>query len=284
MARFAAGDPAGADALLGQAVEHIETTLGREHPSLVTALYTHAALTQRGAGSFTGHMHERALAIADKTMAADHPVRAWIHMALGNVCADGRQRDEAVKHHERALELFTRAYGPHNSNLVTVLGSLAAVHQWDRADKAEELYRRALEIAERSSGPDDPALIPSLSNLGLALKVQKRFEEAKEFFERALAVTEKAFGEKDWRIGERLQDLGDLHDDMERPEEAERLYRRAVEVWEAGLGANHPAVSNGLTVLADFLESEARDEEAADLRARAGRLREEFDRMTPFDR
>jgi len=140
-------------------------------------------------------LFQRALAIHEKTLVADHLDTA---ASLNNLAAlydhQGRyERAEPLC--QRALAICEKTLGPDHPTTATSLNNLALLYDnQGRDEQAEPLYRRALQIREKALGPDHPNTAASLNNLAELYRNQGRYELAEPLYQRALAIYEKALG------------------------------------------------------------------------------------------
>ena len=165
-----------------------EASLGKDHPTVATALNNLAALLRD-----TNRLGEaeplfrRALEIGEASLGKDHPTVA--------------------------IDL---------NNLAELLGAT------NRLGEAEPLYRRALAIDEASLGKDHPNVARDLNNLALLLRDTNRLGEAEPLVRRALAIDEASFGKDHPNVAIRLNNLAELLRATNRLGEAEPLSRRMV--------------------------------------------------------
>jgi tetratricopeptide (TPR) repeat protein len=213
---------------------------------------------------------ERARALSERVLGADHPATA---ASLNNLAllynTQGRYA-EAEPLYQRALALRERALGPDHQDTATSLNNLAALY-WaqGRYGAAEPLFQRALALCERALGPDHPDTAQSLNNLAALYRAQGRYAEAEPLYQRALALRERALGPDHPDTAQSLNNLAALYRAQGRYAEAELLYQRALAIHERVLGADHPNTATSLDNLAGLYRAQGRYEAAEPLYQRA---------------
>ena len=118
-------------------------------------------------------LYERALAMREKVLGAEHPVTASSLGNLANLLHDQGDLAGARPLHERALAIWEKVLGAEHPDTALSLNNLAVLLQ-DQGDLAgaRPLYERALAIREKVLGAEHPHTATSLNNLALLLKAQ----------------------------------------------------------------------------------------------------------------
>lgn len=138
---------------------------------------------------------------------AKAPRNARAHYSLGAILDARGQREEAIAHFRRALEINPYSLKAHN-NLGVALANLG------RTEEAIAHFRKALEV--RADFPE------ANNNLGFMLAVRGRTQEAIAHYRRALEA-KPSFAEAHNHLGLALLSLG-------RTEEATAHFRKALEI------------------------------------------------------
>ncbi len=208
-------------------------------------------LAARGELGQAETLHDRVLAIYQRTLGAEHALTASGWSNLGNVRYLQGKFAEAETSHRRALAIREKVLGSGHPDTATSLNNLANVlfeqgkderssgaEQRARAQAGERiqavsevegLYRRALSIQERSLGPDHPQLANTLNNLAAMLDQQGKFTESEPLQRRALAILEKGLGPLHPDTAATLTTLAVSLDRQGKLVESEQTYVRAVE-------------------------------------------------------
>ncbi|MEM6568918.1 MAG: serine/threonine-protein kinase [Planctomycetota bacterium] len=184
---------------------------------------------------------------------------------LAKVHADLEEREDALRWHERSLEIKRSVYeGDHPgiaSSMTSIgrshlaLGEVAAAEQWllDGAEMARRLYE-----------PTHPSFSAVLFNLARFYKLQKRYGEAEAVYLEVLDIDRANAPEGNRHLVSTLTNIGALYRAMGRLDETERYYEESFEMHERlGLDAD---VDHGvrLTSLALLQEQRGRLDDAAD--------------------
>ncbi|HEY1017081.1 MAG TPA: tetratricopeptide repeat protein, partial [Herpetosiphonaceae bacterium] len=138
---------------------------------------------------------ERALAIRERRVGADHPTTAQSLNNLAALLRDTGAVSAALPLAERALAIRERQLGPDHlataRSLITLSTLLRATGAYATA---LPLAERALAIRERRLGPTHPSTARSLGNLAALLAATGDYGAARRLYERALAIHEQALG------------------------------------------------------------------------------------------
>jgi len=138
---------------------------------------------------------ERALAILEKALGAEHPNVATALNSLATLYANKGDYERAEPLYQRALTILEKALGAEHPDVATALNNLAALYAYkgDYA-RAEPLYQRALAITEKALGAEHPDVATSLSNLATLY-------EAKGDLVRAVQVSRRAEDTHEHNLG-----------------------------------------------------------------------------------
>ncbi|MCA9694086.1 MAG: tetratricopeptide repeat protein, partial [Myxococcales bacterium] len=169
----------------------------------------------------------------------DRVIEGQLEDLLGLVHHTAGKYQEAVRHHERAVDILGEALGEKHprvaqslNNLANSLGALA------RRDDAIAMHRRALAIREEALGPAHPIVAQSLSNLGLQLGETGAHDEAIAVHERALEIRRAALGPSHGEVIESLNNLAAVESWQGRHAAADARYREALALLEADPNGN----------------------------------------------
>ncbi|MCP5098668.1 MAG: tetratricopeptide repeat protein, partial [Chloroflexi bacterium] len=110
---------------------------------------------------------ERALAINEKVLGAEHPATALSLNNLGALLDSQGDYDGAKPYYERALEINEKVLGAEHPDTARSLNNLGFLLQAQGDyDGAKPYFERALEINEKVLGAEHPDTALSLNNLG----------------------------------------------------------------------------------------------------------------------
>ncbi len=213
---------------------------------------------------------ERALAIREKVLGAEHPATATSLNNLALLLKSQGDYHGARPLYERALAIYEKALGVEHPDTATSLNNLAGLlkSQGDY-EAARPLYERALAIYEKALGAEHPSTAATLSNLAGLLDFQGDYEAARPLYERGLAIHEKVLGAEHPNTATSLNNLANLLQHQHDYEGARPLFERALAIYEKALGAEHPSTAASLNNLAFLLDSQGDYEAARPLYERA---------------
>jgi class 3 adenylate cyclase/tetratricopeptide (TPR) repeat protein len=252
------------------ATNHAEA-LGIE-PELAAGLLNEAGryLWQRADHSQARSLFERALAIREAHLGADHPDAAHSLNNLANVLHYQGDLDRARRLFERTLAIREAHLGADHRDTAQSLGNLANVlHAQGDLNRARTLQERALAIYEAHLGRDHPNTARSLSNLAEVLHGQGDLTRARTLHARALTIREARLGADHPDTAESLNNLALVLRDEGDLDRARTLQERALAICEAHLGADHPDTADSLGNLATVLADQGNLEGARPLLERA---------------
>lgn len=235
---------------LGEWVEMLAILAGDEL-SLANALSALAVAHDTAGQWQEARVHmERALAIRERSLGADHPD---VGASLQNVAVMLSRIGDfqgARAAHERALAIKQEAVGKDHPDTAWILNNLGLV-LWELGEyeRARDSLERALEIGQAVVGEDHPDVARSLSSLGFVLNSMKRYERARTVFDRAIAIWTASLGEDHFIVAYGLIGLGDVARAEGSFDEAERHLERALAMLEKSLGPDHPDLNDALVSL-----------------------------------
>ncbi|KAF2999044.1 hypothetical protein E8E15_000155 [Penicillium rubens] len=152
----------------------------------------------------------------------------------------------------------------------SVLQSICDVDDEDRLNAATLLSNSR----ENALGREHPDTLTSVSDLGLVLSSQGKYDEAEAMHRRALEARENALGREHPDTLTSVSNLGDVLSSQGVYEEAEAMHRRALEARENVLGREHPDTLTSVSDLGNVLSSQGVYEEAEAMHRRALEARE----------
>jgi len=222
------------------------------------------------------HEYTAALALGRAAEAAvirdgDSPIeRAELDNHLGIVRFYMGDFEQALKHHQRALDARTAAFGPYHPAVAKSLSNLGAtLTKLARFDEAALRQQQSIVLYERTLGPDHPLLASAENNLGIVRDKQGRFAEAIEHYRRALGIYERTYGADHPEVGLALSNLGIAAQHLDRHDEAAVYLERSLELKERARGPGAVELSYTLNSLATTRVVQGRLAEARELLVRA---------------
>src|SRR5215813_4019442 len=218
---------------------------------------------------------ERASALREKTLGAEHPDMAASLNNLAGLYSDKGDYAQAEPLYRRALAIREKTLGAEDPLTATALNNLAVLY-YKKGDyaQAEPLYRRALAIREKTLGAEHVTTAASLNNLAELYRNKGDYAQAEPLYRRALAIREKTLGAEHPFTAESLNNLAGLYSDIGDYAQAEPLYRRALAIREKTVGAEHPSTATALNNLAELYQNKGDFAQAEPLLRRALAIRE----------
>jgi serine/threonine-protein kinase len=220
-------------------------------------------------------VHERVLALRQKSLGSEHPDVATTLNNLGGVLFYLGKYEEARQMHARTLALREKILGPEHPHVAASLNNLGlALWKLGQLEEARAAHERALALREKVLGPDNPDVAASLNNLGLVLLASLQYGEALTVYQRVLTLWEKALGPEHPDVGLALYNLGVCLAALGKTEESLRMHERSLALRQKALGPEHPEVAASLVSIGDALRSLGRYSEARERFKRALALQE----------
>jgi tetratricopeptide (TPR) repeat protein len=202
-------------------------------------------------------------------------LRARLFNNLGLALDAEGKYTEALKQHQRALEISERTLGPEHRHVAASLANTAIVFRHlGQYDRAFEYLQRALAINEKVLGPAHPEFAADLTNLANVLSSQGKYEQGLTYHQRAVVILEKALGPEHPWVAAALSNAGASLLLMGQYEQALSYEQRALAIREHSLGPVHPDVAISLVNLAYGLSVQGKNDQALIHARRALDIRE----------
>lgn len=149
--------------------------------------------------------------------------------------------------------------------------------QMQRGDfkQAEQFARDAVTEAEKTFGLEHQNTAFSLSNLALALRIQKRLEESEKHYRRSLAIRDKTLGAAHPTTALTMLNLADLLQEQKKLAEAEKLQRTVLPIFEKVYGED-AKTATALNNLGANLQLQTRYKESETYLRRALAMKEKM--------
>jgi tetratricopeptide (TPR) repeat protein len=149
-------------------------------------------LWQRGEYEQVESLHQRALAINEETLGAEHTNTAASLAHLGFFYRNQRKYELAEPLYQRALAIRERMLGPEHPDTAISLHWLAIIYsRKGEYEQAESFYLRTLNIYEKTLPPNHPNIIAVLNNYASLLREMNRIEDASKLDQRAREIRAK---------------------------------------------------------------------------------------------
>src|SRR6266540_3002275 len=258
-------------------IVELRTATGRDRDlAEADKLYNESiGLREKGQYGKAIPLAERALAIRQKTLGAEHPDTPTSLDNLAYLYYEKGDYAQAEPLYRRALAIREETLGAEHPDTATVLNNLALLY-YQKGDyaQAELLYRRALAIREKTLGAEHPLTAGSLNSLANLYYDKGDYAQAEPLYRRALAIRQNTLGAEHSLTANSLNSLALLYYDKGDYAQAEPLYRRALAISEKTLGAEHPFTATLLNNQARLHEATGDISRAVALRLRAQAIEE----------
>jgi len=199
----------------------------------------------------------------------DEPeIEAALHYTIGSAYETLWQKETAVDHLRRAVQLNREVYGLVHPDTVRSMVLLGMVLGELGDGEAVEVGREALRVSRKLYGNRHRLVAESLDTLAFALWASAqppKWEEAQRCYHEALAVYGEAVGSEDAGIARCLHGFAAMRHAEGKLDEAERLYRESLDMSRGLLGLDHQFVMECMEGYAGVLQGLGRFDEAESL-------------------
>lgn len=278
---LALGRTEDAEALLSRAVE-VGTTAGNDFAAAAAAnllVYLTGVQQHRLDAALEWARHAEA---ALERIGGDDRERAVLLYALGTAHGTAGQHAEAIEHHEAALAIRTRIFGPRSPECAESHHGLGtALARYGRHDAALDHFRRALAIKEHLHGPESPMLAQTLDNVASQTFLLGDVEAALADNERARKLLARDLPPGAEELLANRDNRAVMLESAGRFDEAERELQAVAQERIAQLGPSHPDVAHSLGNLGRLALQRQRWSEAEDHFVGALAIVESIDARNP---
>eukprot|EP00658_Telonema_sp_P-2_P001871 TRINITY_DN10693_c0_g1_i8.p1 TRINITY_DN10693_c0_g1~~TRINITY_DN10693_c0_g1_i8.p1 ORF type:complete len:539 (-),score=116.43 TRINITY_DN10693_c0_g1_i8:680-2296(-) len=226
--------------------------LGPDDPTLATGLQNLAQLLGlMGRYDRATAVHERALAICERALGADHALTGQVQASLGQLYQSAGAYDKGLVLFEQALSTLEKQLGGDHFQTAVCLSSLGGLHSAMGAHQtALPLCRQALAILTAKAGPEHLETATCLIVLGGVYEGLGEYEECLPIYQKSLAIREKELGPHHPMTAAGLCCLARLYQTMGQLDESFRIYERVLGIQEMTLGPEHVSTAGSLNNLA----------------------------------
>jgi len=184
---------------------------------------------------------ERALALREKNLGANHPETISALIGLALVLTDQGRHTDAAPPLERALAARRIVLGDDHAETLAAANLLALnLRNRSRTDEADALLTDTLARARRALPARDPVTIRALSVLATIRLEQSRRPEAEALLNEALRLQTEAAGEDNLDAAATRNDLALVLQQQGRAAEALALFQFNLALRTRVLGPDHP--------------------------------------------
>jgi hypothetical protein len=202
-------------------------------------------------------LEERAAALLQRTLGAEHPHTLALKDSLGTILHKRGKLDDAERILRPTLEQRRRVLGPDHLDTLESMDSLGRLlQQQGKPAQAESLLRELIAQRRRLQGPDNPGTLSTLHTLTLTLHDQGKATEVEPMARELFEARRRVFGVDTPQTLNAMTLLTSNLMEQKRAAEAEPLVRDEIERRLRVQGEMHPetikAVNRMAVLLADL--------------------------------
>ncbi|HYX50831.1 MAG TPA: tetratricopeptide repeat protein, partial [Ktedonobacteraceae bacterium] len=195
---------------------------------------------------------ERALAISEQKLGANHKIVGNCLNNLGELYGEKKAYERAEQLYLRALPLLENGFGPEHAKVAILLSNIGALY-FEKGEyaRAEPFLQRAVAIVDKLP-PSEPAIVGILGNLAELYQEKGDYVAAEPLYLRALRAGEKTLGLQHPYVINLLGNLGVYYLHTGDYRKSEEIIKSAMASEERLFGAEHPIVARSLNNLAQL--------------------------------
>jgi len=164
---------------------------------------------------------ERALAMREQELGADHLDTARCLNNLAEVYREQKKYEQAEPLYRRALTIYEQKQGTDHSDTARCFNYLGLLYcDQKQYEQALGFLEHALTIRQHMLGPNHPETAQSLNNLALFYHMQDKYEQAEPLYERALMIYEQELGLQHPETAQCLSNLSWVYENQRKYEQA----------------------------------------------------------------
>ena len=182
----------------------------------------------------------------------DQPeVEADIRFILGNAFNSFGFYDEALTHHQRALTLRLKLFGPEHSDVAVSHNAIGmGHHKKGDYDPALEHYQKSLAIRIKQLGPEHFDVAESYNNIGMFHHEKGDYDQAIEYLHKSLAINLSQLGSEHLQVATSYNNIGLVHYEKSDHDKAREFFQKALAIDLKQLGPEHPRVGGIYSTIA----------------------------------
>jgi CHAT domain-containing protein/tetratricopeptide (TPR) repeat protein len=208
-------------------------------------------------GSRDTTLHQRAVALAERSLGADHPRLALRLIQYANVLRNLGRYAAAHRLLERALGIYQRALGRRNVLSARAMIWISVNQVWSgRLDLARPWSEQGLAITQDLLGADHPEMIKPLMNLGDLYNYVGDQAAARPLLERAIEIHERTRPAGNLMLALAMDRLAALYDGMGEHRRAKAMREKVLALRTKLLPAGHLDIGTAMDRLAQACDDE----------------------------
>ena len=170
-----------------------------------------------------------------KELEGQPEVEASIRKILGSAYHSLGFYDEGLVHHERALALRLKLFGPDHPSVATSYSNIGLTYD-SKGD-----YDKALAIQLKQLGADHPDVALSYNNIGAAHDAKGEYDKALEYYQKSLAIRLKKLGADHPDVAISYWSIGVAWGGKKDVAKAKEFIGKGHAILLKQLGPNHPS-------------------------------------------
>jgi tetratricopeptide (TPR) repeat protein len=215
-------------------------------------------------------LEQQRLAECRELLGEDDPITGARYNKVANLLLNLDKPDEAVRLHEKALEIRLRTLGADHPDTARSYNNLA--YSLDAAGKYAEaapLYGKALDTWRRVLGENDASTAQGYHNLAGNLANQAKYAEALPLFQRALDIRRTVLGEENPLTAHTYGGIANCLASQGKYAEEEPFCRKNLDICRKSPGENHPDTARAYNNLGENLRHQGKYADAGPLYLKA---------------
>jgi tetratricopeptide (TPR) repeat protein len=179
-----------------------------------------------------------------KELEGQPEVEASIRKILGSAYRSLAFYDEGLVHHERALALRLKLFGPDHPSVATSYSNIGLTYDSKgEYDKALEYYQKSLAIRLKKLGPDHPSVATSYNNIGNVYDYKGEYDQSLELHRKSLAIRLKQLRPDHPSVASSYNNIGSVYNNKGEYDQALEYYQKSLAIMLKKLGSDHPKVA-----------------------------------------
>jgi len=185
--------------------------------------------------------YDKALAIREKALGAEHPDTASTYNNIAGIYQDQGDYEKALAWYGKALAIREKALGAEHPDTASTYNNIAGVYN-AQGDYANALawYDKALAICEKVLGAEHPLSAATYNNMAQVYYEQGDYAKALAWYGKALAICEKVLGAEHPDTATTYNNIAGVYQDQGDYAEALAWYGKALAIDEKVSGTEHP--------------------------------------------
>ena len=207
------------------------------------AFYYHQlGLTKSRQGAYKDAVsyYNKALAIQEKILPANHPVLATSYNNIGGVYSNIGEYSEALSYLNKALAIQEKTLPVNHPDFASSYNNIGLVHS-SMGEYAQALsyLNKALAMREKTLPVNHPSLATSYNNIGGVYWSMGEYSQALSYYNKALAIREKTLPANHPSLATSYNNIGVTYYHLEEYSKARTYVEKTLSIRERSLPHGH---------------------------------------------